>query len=152
MNTLALLAVIATPVGGVLGAILKGIYDRRNTRDHKVVATQTGHTQEMEVAFEGLTANLNSLQEQLKEMRGDVRVAKEDARRTSDDLYTTRTDLRRLESEVADLRVERAAFLIHIGTLESLIPNPPGPPARPIWMIPEAHANRDRNTAREQAE
>ena len=137
MNVLTLLGIISAPLGLVLGAIAKGVYDRRTNKDTVKVQVRTGHTQEMEVAFDGLTANLNSLQEQLKIMREDVKEAKADARRNADDLYKTRGDLRLLETTVAGLRVERAAFLAHIGILEALIPDPPGAPSRPHWMVPD---------------
>lgn len=140
MNVLTLLGILSSPVALVLGAIAKGFFDRRTNKDTTKVAKQAGHTGEMEVAFDGLTANLNSLQEQLKDVKAELKESKADARRTSDDLHTTRSDLRALESVVSDLRVERSAFLIHISTLEALIPIPPGPPPRPSWMIPEYHS------------
>lgn len=141
MNIPSILGLIAAPVGIIIGVIVKGIFDRRVSKDTTDVAIRTGHTQEIEVAFEGLTANINSLQEQLKDLRTELRDSKTDARRTVDDLGTTQRDLRRLEGVVSNLRVERAAFLVHISALEALIPSPPGAPARPVWMIPEVHSD-----------
>lgn len=141
MNTAGLLGIIAAPAGIIIGIIVKGIFDRRMSKETSDVALKNGHTQEMEVAFDGLTANINSLQEQLKDIRTELRDTKTDARRTVDDLTTTQRDLRRLEGVVSNLRVERAAFLVHISALEALVPNPPGAPPRPVWMIPEVHSD-----------
>lgn len=127
-----LLAIV--PITSFLTLLVQTFVSRRKVRTDVEVAKTGARVSEMDVAFDGLTSNLNSMQDQLKELRGELRDTKADARRTQDDLNTTRSDLRRLETVVSDLRVERLHFLAHITLLESLVPVPPGPPARPIFM------------------
>lgn len=130
----AWLVIAIMPVTSVLTLIVQGLFNRRSKQTEVKVAESSSRVSEMDVAFDGLTSNINSMGDQLKELRAELREAKADGRRTQDELNTTRSDLRRLETQVSDLRVERLGFLAHITILEGLIPTPPGAPARPIWM------------------
>lgn len=131
----AWLVVAIMPVTSVITLIIQNLFARRKNKTDAQVQLGNARVSEMDVAFDGLTSNINSMSEQLKELRGELRDAKADARRTQDELNTTRSDLRRLETQVSDLRVERLHFLSHISLLESLVPSPPGPPTRPVFMI-----------------
>lgn len=132
LNAWLLMAIM--PITSVLTLIVKGLFDRRSGRTQEKVAETGARVSEMDVAFDGLTVNINAMADQLKEVRAELRDTKADARRTQDELNTTRSDLRRLETQVTDLRVERLHFIQHITLLEGLVPNPPGPPSRPLFM------------------
>lgn len=40
---------------------------------------------------------------------------------------------KRIDELEDQLRTQRSEMIAHIVALEALVPNPPGPPARPIW-------------------
>lgn len=132
LNAWLILAIM--PITSVLTLVINHLFSRRKTKSEVDVAKITSRTGEMDVAFDGLTANINSMADQLKELRGELRDTKADARRTQDELNLTRSDLRKLEGVVSDFRVERALFIAHVALLESLVPSPPGPPPRPNWI------------------
>jgi hypothetical protein len=141
-NVNYLLIIAITPITSVVTILIQHFLTRRKAEGEVAVAHETARVSEMDVAFDGLTSNMNAMGNQLKEMRAELKEAKNDVRQTQKELGTTRGDLRRLENVVSDLRVERLHFLAHVGLLESLIPSPPGPPQRPSFMLQDPALGR----------
>jgi outer membrane murein-binding lipoprotein Lpp len=111
--------VLVAPFLVLVGVIVKGVIDwisarlNSKTGEHAVrVSEREAQTHEFEAIVEGFVASLN--------------VTREQAARAEDRVM-------RLESRVTVLEGDKSAMLDHISLLESMIPNPPGPPKRPYF-------------------
>lgn len=90
---------------------------RVNTKTAKETTTATISVQAQEADTHAFTAILNGYDGIIESVKSELSTAKEELQRVSDRLDT----------------VERDNFALsrHLDLLESMIPNPPGPPPRP---------------------
>lgn len=117
---------LSAPLFVLLGTIIKIIYDRFKDKRHEGVQTKQVQVSETEAethAFqaiiEAMQINMNALTARTSnaERRADAIESKADAA------------LKR----VGMLENEKHEMVEHIVALEHLVPNPPGPPKRPVW-------------------
>jgi hypothetical protein len=117
---------LSAPLLVLLGTIIKIVYDRIKNKEElgtKKKAVEVSETEAETHAFqaiiEAMQMNMNALTNRtaIAERRADAIEKKADAA---------------LE-RVSTLENEKHEMVDHIVALEHLVPNPPGPPARPTW-------------------
>lgn len=115
---LAVLALIAVPLSGVLGAWLTGRASRKNTSATVHVSQQEADTHEFTELTNAYDRLLNRSEVQYKSLDSQYQALRESHAS--------------LVEDVKGLRSLYDKVISHVIVLESLVPNPPGPPARPF--------------------
>lgn len=120
-----IIQLLSLPFFGALGVIAKIIWDAVRDRNvHKVALSQVNvsekdaNTRQFEAIVEGFTQSLTA--------------ARTEAERANTRAGALETRLDNLERERA---VEHIQIVEHLTKLEMLVPNPPGPPPRPTWLV-----------------
>jgi ABC-type transport system involved in cytochrome bd biosynthesis fused ATPase/permease subunit len=109
---------LSAPIIAIITVVIKGLFDSRAGRNTNKVSEQEANTHEF-------TAIINGFKESLKAVSDRV----EDQ---NEQIQELQTKVKSLEETKAELESERQMYLSHIAMLETMIPNPPGPPIRPI--------------------
>lgn len=115
---LAVIALIATPLSGVLVGLISSRASRKNTTTTAAVSQQEADTHE----FAELTNAYDKL------------LARSEAQYARLDLQYQELAGQHISvmEELRLLKDQYGAVIRHVIALEALIPNPPGPPARPF--------------------
>lgn len=115
------LIALASPGLGFLGVYVTSKRTSKDSAEATNVSETEAETNQFSALTEGFVEQLRILKEDLNEQR---------ELRKSD-----RTEINNLTARVEANERREQEYLNHIGHLESLIPNPPGPPVRP-WLSP----------------
>lgn len=139
-NGLIALAAILTPILSIIGTI---ITVRRMRRADKAaqetaiatvkVSEQNAHTQEVEMIISGFTGSLTAVNAELKRTQDAYGALSEKYGVLGEKYDKLERQYDQLLTEVRIDRRERQEMVDHIQVLEEQVPNPPGPPTRPVW-------------------
>jgi chromosome segregation ATPase len=143
---IALTAAILGPLSGVIIAIVTLRGTRTTSHANQTVAEKAvvvdekqAHNEEIAVIIEGFTQSLNNMRIDLGDTRSELASTKVELKSTRDELRATRIEHHALRTEHSELRDqverERNEMIAHIIVLEKQVPNPPGPPTRPHWIL-----------------
>lgn len=134
LTTVGLIGAIGGPLSGITIAV---IADRRSKKSGEAnsdvalraveVDEKDAHTREIAVMIEGFTASLSNL-------RTDLEATRERLATAEDELGQTRGEVGELRKRIEKGDRERDELVAHIIELEKMVPYPPGPPTRPIWI------------------
>lgn len=111
----------------IVGVIVNVIISKRNTRtaDSAVgVQQQQADTTEFSAIVEGFKLSLAETRQSLNDVRTK---ATEDRERSAE-------DIRKLSQRIDAQNRREDSILAHMTVIENLIPFPPGPPQRPVWI------------------
>lgn len=118
---------LASPFFLLLGVIITGIIQRKRDKGQQQVAEGGVSVSEKEADTHQFQAIIEGFEKSLKVVsdRATSAEAKADAAEEKADILSHR---------VRSLEDERHQAMTHLLLLEALIPYPPGPPERPLWM------------------
>lgn len=111
----------------VAGIVVNLIISKRNakTADGAVgVSQQNADTTEFSALVEGFKTSLSVTQQLLKDVQA----------KATEDREKSAEDIRKLSQRIDAQNRREDAILAHMTIIENLIPFPPGPPKRPIWI------------------
>lgn len=115
-----LVASIAIPF---LGTIATAWVTNRSNAKQSRVSEREANTHEMDMILDGFKEGMSELRTELAEQK----------KRSEGQIEKLEKRVARLETENGALINQNTEQHNHIVALESLIPNPPGVPLRPIW-------------------
>lgn len=131
---LILLIFLASPFFVLIGVAITAFVQRMNARGSQKVAeagvnvSETeADTHQFQVIIEGFSKSLEVVSK-----RAETAETKADEAKEKADAAEEKAN--KLSRRVRSLENQRTDAIEHVLILESLIPDPPGPPARPIWM------------------
>lgn len=124
-------------LGGPISAIIIAyIVDRRTHKTNQSssrnseraveIDEKEAHTHEVSMIIEGFTQSLESLRTDLTRTQNDLKTAR-------GEIDALRTEQAEANRKIAISNRIRAEMMLHIMALEAMVPNPPGPPTRPLW-------------------
>ena len=118
---LALLALFLGPLVAIVSSLIAARVTRRNSVEGANISRRQADTNEFSAMTEGFTESFRQMHLQIQELKGRV-----DALEIEKDA---------LAAKLHESTIERAELLEHLRAVESLVPNPPGPPERPVrWQ------------------
>lgn len=145
MTTLEMFTVIALILGPVSGIVVAVVVDRRSKRGQEQntdVALRTvrvdereAHNHEVAIIIDGFTASLSNMRADLDRAVSESRGLKDELRGQSAEILELREKIDKAEALAAVQAGHISELVSHITDLEALVPNPPGPPTRPQWVL-----------------
>lgn len=131
---LVLVIFLAAPFLVFLGVISTGIFQRARDKGQQKTSEKTVAVSETEAETHQFQAIVDGFERSLKVVseRAEKAEQKADAAELKADGAEQKAN--KLSHRVRSLEDERHQAITHVLLLEALIPYPPGPPERPLWM------------------
>lgn len=140
---ITLLSLLAGPITALIALYFNDRRSKRNIDQTVTISKQEAETNEFSVltagytaSFERLTKEVGAERERGDKMEADVARQKTLNNAITDELAIVKAANRRLADRV-DI------ILDHLGRVEQMVPNPPGPPPRPILESMDSRPRRD---------
>lgn len=115
---LALIALFLGPLVAVVSSLIAANVAKKNGTEGARISRRQADTNEFSAMTEGFTESFRQMHLQIQELKGRV-----DALEIEKD---------ELAAKLHESTIERAELLEHLRAVEALVPNPPGPPERPV--------------------
>lgn len=132
---------ISTPFLVLIGVIINGIVQRKNakglqqTADKGVgVSEKEADTHQFQAIVDGFKVSLEAVERRASSAEERAKEAANKADDADAKAGVAEDKANKLSRRVRSLEDERHQAITHVLLLEALIPYPPGPPARPLWM------------------
>ena len=132
---------LAAPFFVLIGVVLNGIIQRLRDKgtisvsEAGVAVSETeAETHQFQAIIDGFTKSLDAVSKRAESAETKAAAAEEKADAAESKAEDAETKANELSRRVRSLEDDRHAAISHIVMLESLIPYPPGPPERPLWM------------------
>ena len=129
-----LLVVLASPFLVLLGVLVKAIFDRYSSSESNKVSMKEAEITEMEAETHQFTAVIDGFSKALEAVNKRAADAEAAAKEAKAEAKEAKEESDGLAARVKTLEDERQDAIMHVGKLEGMVPNPPGPPDRPVWM------------------
>ena len=119
-ETLALLALFLGPLVAVFSSLIAAKVSRKNAVEGVHLTRRQADTNEFSAMTEGFTESFRQMHLQIQELKNRL-----DALEKEKD---------ELVAKLHESTIERSELLEHLRAVEALVPNPPGPPMRPVRL------------------
>ena len=117
---IAIFALFFGPLVAIISSIIAAKVARKNSVEGSNISRRQADTNEFSAMTEGFTESFRQMHLQIQELKGRV------------DLLEREKD--ELAAKLHDSTIERSELLEHLRAVEALVPNPPGPPMRPVRL------------------
>lgn len=119
-ETLALLALFLGPLVAVFSSLIAAKVSRKNAVEGVQLTRRQADTNEFSAMTEGFTESFRQMHLQIQELKNR--------------LDTLEKEKDELVAKLHESTIERSELLEHLRAVEALVPNPPGPPTRPVRL------------------
>ena len=119
-ETLALLALFLGPLVAVFSSLIAAKVSRKNAVEGVQLTRRQADTNEFSAMTEGFTESFRQMHLQIQELKNR--------------LDTLEKEKDELVAKLHESTIERSELLEHLRAVEALVPNPPGPPMRPVRL------------------
>lgn len=120
-EALALIALFLGPTVAIVSSLIAARVSKKNGVEGANLGKREAQTHEFSALTEGFTESFRQMHLQIEELRGRI--------------DTLEHEKDKLAAELHESTLERAELLQHLLAVEALVPNPPGPPTRPVkWQ------------------
>lgn len=142
---LVLFIFLAAPFFVLIGVVITGIIQRLRDKGTQGVAEAGVSVSETEAETHQFQAIIEGFRESLKAVSDRATTAETKATAAETKATEAEEKANNLSRRVRSLEDERHQAITHVLLLEALIPYPPGPPERPLWMrqLVRPHSDSD---------
>lgn len=126
---------LSLPFFATVGVFCKVAWDAiASKRSHKVstqqvsISEKEANTHQFQAIVEGFTQSMAVISNRATVAEAQAQKATEQAERANNRAEA-------LENRLDVMERERTDIIAHLGVVELMVPNPPGPPPRPPWLI-----------------
>lgn len=131
---LILFIALAAPFFVLIGVVITGIIQRLRDKGTQGVAEAGVAVSETEADTHQFQAIIDGFERSLKVVESRAVAAEAKATSAETKAEGAEEKANKLSRRVRSLEDERHQAITHVLLLEALIPYPPGPPERPLWM------------------
>lgn len=134
-----MIQLLALPFFTVIGVLIKSLWDwltarmtnRVSTKQVQISETEA-NTRQFQAIVEGFTQSLAAVSARAQSAEERAGKAEASSKLANDRAETLEG---RLDDVEREREHERAELINHLNKVELLVPNPPGPPPRPPWLV-----------------
>lgn len=131
---LLLLVFLAAPFFILIGVVITGIVQRLRDKGTQKVAEGGVSVSETEAETHQFQAIIDGFTKSLEVVSARAESAEKKATAAESKATEAEDKANELSQRVRSLENERHDAISHVLLLEAMIPYPPGPPTRPLWM------------------
>ena len=118
---LALAALFLGPLVAIVSSIIAAKVSRKNGVEGANLGRREADTNEFSAMTEGFTESFRQMHLQIQDLKGRV--------------GNLEVEKAAMAEKLHESTIERSELLEHLRAVEALVPNPPGPPERPVrWQ------------------
>lgn len=132
---------ISSPFLILIGVIINGVVQRKNAQGQEQTANKgvgvsekEADTHQFQAIVDGFKVSLEAVERRASSAEDRAKEAGSKADDADAKAGIAEDKANKLSRRVRSLEDERHEAIMHVLLLEALIPYPPGPPARPLWM------------------
>lgn len=118
----------------LLGIIIKAVWDLIFHKMNNKVAHKQVSVSETEAQTHQFQAIIDGFTQSLAVVSNRATTAEESARHATEEAKRANARADELEQRLDESEARELQMLDHLKAVEDLVPNPPGPPARPAWL------------------